>query len=118
MRPVGKRTGSRGQPATLLCLNPEGAYAIGVKLGRRSVDKPRLRATALDRLENGSARRHFVRVRVEAAPEGGFVCRLAGDQGAGVLTSMALANGLAVVAEGVTAIEPGEPVEVLMLDWD
>lgn len=38
VRPVGKRTGSRGQPATLLCLNPEGAYAIGVKLGRRSVD--------------------------------------------------------------------------------
>jgi molybdopterin molybdotransferase len=87
-------------------------------LGRRSVDKPRLRATALDRLENGSARRHFVRVRVEPGPEGGFTCRLAGDQGAGVLTSMALANGLAVVAEGVTAIEPGEPVEVLMLDWD
>jgi molybdopterin molybdotransferase len=87
-------------------------------LGRRSVDKPRLRATALERLENGSARRHFVRVRVEPGPDGGFVCRLAGDQGAGVLTSMALANGLAVVAEGVTAIEPGEPVEVLMLDWD
>jgi molybdopterin molybdotransferase len=87
-------------------------------LGRRSVEKPRLRATALERLENGSARRHFVRVRVEPGPGGGFTCRLAGDQGAGVLTSMALANGLAVVAEGVTAIEPGEPVEVLMLDWD
>jgi molybdopterin molybdotransferase len=87
-------------------------------LGRRSVDKPRLRATALERLENGSARRHFVRVRVEPTPAGSFVCRLAGDQGAGVLTSMVLANGLAVVREGVTAIEPGEPVEVLMLDWD
>lgn len=86
-------------------------------LGRRSVEKPRLRATALERLENGSARRHFVRVRVEPGPDG-FACRLAGDQGAGVLTSMALANGLAVVPEGVTAIEPGEPVEVLMLDWD
>lgn len=38
VRSVGKRMGSRGQPATLLCLDPEGAFAIGVKLGRRSVD--------------------------------------------------------------------------------
>lgn len=34
----GKRTGLRGQPATLLRLNPAGAYAIGVKIGRRSQD--------------------------------------------------------------------------------
>lgn len=38
VRTVGKRTGSRGQPATLLRLDEEGAFAIGVKLGRRSVD--------------------------------------------------------------------------------
>ena len=87
---------------------------LGRRLGRAS---PGCGRRALERLENGSARRHFVRVRVEPGPDGGFVCRLAGDQGAGVLTSMALANGLAVVAEGVTAIEPGEPVDVLMLDW-
>ena len=33
---TGKRTGLRGQPATLLRLDPEGAYSIGVKLGRRT----------------------------------------------------------------------------------
>jgi predicted NBD/HSP70 family sugar kinase len=38
VRSVGKRAGSRGQPATLLRLNEEGAYAIGVQLGRRFVD--------------------------------------------------------------------------------
>jgi predicted NBD/HSP70 family sugar kinase len=35
---AGKRTGLRGQPATLLRLNPEGAYSIGVELGRRTLD--------------------------------------------------------------------------------
>ena len=35
---TGKRTGRRGQPATLLCLDPRGAYSIGVKLGRRWLD--------------------------------------------------------------------------------
>ena len=38
VRTAGKRTGQRGQPATLLRLDPRGAYAIGVKLGRRWVD--------------------------------------------------------------------------------
>ena len=35
---MGKRAGLRGQPATLLRLNPKGAYAIGIKLGRRTLD--------------------------------------------------------------------------------
>ena len=38
VRCEGKRSGLRGQPATLLQLNAEGAYAIGVKVGRRSLD--------------------------------------------------------------------------------
>lgn len=38
VRTTGKRTGLRGQPATLLGLDPRGAYAIGVKIGRRTVD--------------------------------------------------------------------------------
>ena len=38
VRTVGKRAGARGQPATLLQLNAEGAYSIGIQLGRRSVD--------------------------------------------------------------------------------
>ena len=35
---VGKRSGARGQPATMLRLDPDGAYSIGIKLGRRSLD--------------------------------------------------------------------------------
>jgi predicted NBD/HSP70 family sugar kinase len=38
VRTEGKRTGARGQPATLLTLDPEGAYSIGIKIGRRSLD--------------------------------------------------------------------------------
>ncbi len=38
IRADGKRRGERGQPATLLTLDPAGAYSIGVKIGRRSVD--------------------------------------------------------------------------------
>ncbi len=38
VRSEGKRSGLRGQPATLLSLNAGGAYSIGVKVGRRSLD--------------------------------------------------------------------------------
>lgn len=38
VRTAGKRTGLRGQPATLLALDPGGAYAIGIEIGRRSSD--------------------------------------------------------------------------------
>jgi predicted NBD/HSP70 family sugar kinase len=38
VRSEGKRTGARGQPATILRLDPQGAYSVGVKLGRRSLD--------------------------------------------------------------------------------
>lgn len=38
IRSDGKRQGDRGQPATLLRLDPGGAYSVGVKIGRRSLD--------------------------------------------------------------------------------
>jgi molybdopterin molybdotransferase len=85
-------------------------------LGRRVLDRPRRLARTRDHLENGSARRHFVRVRVTWEPAAGYVCQLAGDQGSGVLTSMVAANALAVVGEGVTAIPAGDMVEILPLD--
>jgi predicted NBD/HSP70 family sugar kinase len=37
VKTLGKRSGNRGQPATLLTLNSDGAYAIGVTIGRRSL---------------------------------------------------------------------------------
>jgi molybdopterin molybdotransferase len=85
--------------------------------GRQQLDRPPLWARALEPLENGSARRHFVRVHIDWQGDG-LVARLAGDQGAGILTSMVLANGLAIVREGVTAIEAGQSVEVLPFDWE
>lgn len=38
IRTEGRRSGQRGQPATLLSLDPAGAMTLGAKIGRRSVD--------------------------------------------------------------------------------
>ena len=47
----------------------------------------------------------------------GYHARTTGEQGSGVLTSMAKANGLAIVPEGTYILEAGSEVTVQMLDW-
>ena len=42
---------------------------------------------------------------------------MTGDQGSGVLSSMALANGLAICPEDVPRMKAGAEVVVQMVDW-
>jgi molybdopterin molybdotransferase len=58
---------------------------------------------------------HFLRVMVE--PDGdGLAARLTGPQGSGLLSSMAKADGLAIVAEGRTELREGEELPVMLLE--
>ncbi|HEY7033001.1 MAG TPA: gephyrin-like molybdotransferase Glp [Thermomicrobiales bacterium] len=91
--------------------------ALRKLLGHRNLGIPIVQARLLDRIDNPGGRRHFVRVRVEADAPGGYVARVAGSQGAGVLTSLLLANGLLVVPEDLAVAEPGTVLPVQMLDW-
>jgi molybdopterin molybdotransferase len=91
--------------------------AIRKLLGHADLGIPTVQATLLDRIENPGGRRHFVRVRVEPAGPGGYTARVVGSQGAGVLTSLVLGNGLLIVPEDVAVAEPGRVFAVQMLDW-
>jgi molybdopterin molybdotransferase len=75
--------------------------------------RPRLSARARSRIDNPGSRRGYLRVRLHRRGEG-FEAELTGDQGSGILRSMALADGLAVVAPDTT-VEAGESVEVIVL---
>lgn len=81
--------------------------------GHRDVFRPRLRARALEALANPGRRRAYLRVTLTADGEG-CGARLTGDQGSGILRSMVLADGLAVVS-GDSVIDKGEWVEVIVL---
>jgi molybdopterin molybdotransferase len=89
--------------------------AILKMLGHKDLAKPTVKAIVEEPLTN-SGRRGFVRV-VVTREEDGYHARTTGEQGSGVLTSMAKANGLAVVPEGVRRVEAGSEVTVQMLDW-
>lgn len=63
-------------------------------------------------------RRAFLRVRLEtdASAESGYRAHTAGGQGSHVLSALAVANGLAVIPEGIEALPEGAEVEVIRLD--
>lgn len=91
--------------------------AIRRMLGYRSLEIPTIIARLEDRVENRGGRRHYVRVAVTASPDG-YVARLAGGQGSGVLSTLTRANGLLVIPEHLPDAEAGSLLPVQMLDWD
>jgi molybdopterin molybdotransferase len=81
--------------------------------GHSQLQRPMLRARALAAIHNPGPRRAYLRVTL-APVEGGYGARLTGEQGSGILKSMATADGLAVVP-GNTTIDAGQAVEVIVL---
>jgi molybdopterin molybdotransferase len=56
----------------------------------------------------------FLRVTLDAGAEG-LVARSTGPQGSGLLHSLGVADGLAVLPRGVAGLEDGDPVRVILL---
>jgi molybdopterin molybdotransferase len=84
--------------------------------GYRTLSRPRIRARALEPIDNPGSRPGFLRVRLER--RGGEVgARPTGGQGSGILRSMLLADGLAVLP-GDTRIPKGGEVDVILLLTD
>ncbi len=90
--------------------------AIFKMMGKKNWTKPTIEAVLEDRIVNTDGRRVFTRTVIEKR-EGRYYARLTGPQGSGVLTSMARANGLAILPEDKAEMGPGEVVQVMMLDW-
>jgi molybdopterin molybdotransferase len=86
--------------------------------GHARLLRPRARARVLARLENPGPRRGYMRVRLSEG-EGGELCaRPTGEQGSGILRSMLLADGLAVLGPDAR-IAPGELIDVILIrsEW-
>jgi molybdopterin molybdotransferase len=91
--------------------------AIFKMMGRNNSAKSNTTAVLEDSVRNSDGRRIFARV-VVTRKGNEYFAKLAGPQGSGILTSMAKADGLAIIPENTTEVKSGERVEVMMLDWD
>lgn len=90
--------------------------AILKMAGRENLARPVIRAVVGEPIVNEDGRRIFARAVVEKR-DGQYFARLTGPQGSGILTSMALANGLVIVPEDKARVEAGDVVQVMMMGW-
>jgi molybdopterin molybdotransferase len=110
--------GLPGNPAAAaVCFEQFVRPAIKRMLGRSDLHAPLIRAVLQDQIENPGGRRSFARVVVSRDDTGSWRAQLSGPQGAGMMHSLALANGLLVVPERVELAQPGMAFDVQMSDW-
>lgn len=95
-----------------LFVAPALRRAMGVPDDR--LMRPVVDATLANDVRSTGDRRTFLRSRVEWR-DGGFVAATRAAQGSGVASSMRDANGLVIVAEGVTSIAAGERAPVQLI---
>ncbi len=114
----------RGIPVMSLPGNPVSAFvtwhilarpAVRRMGGHRRLHLPRIRAILDEPLVGAEHLTHFFRVRLE--PKGGGVwgVRSSAPQGSGVIRSLALSDGLAILPAGKGELPVGAQVEVLLL---
>ena len=111
--------GLPGNPvSSLVSFELFGRPAIFTMLGRDDWQRPIVRAITRDPVVNSDSRRFYARCVVSKGDDGRYYADLTGPQGSGILTSMSAANALTVIPEDVPRAEPGDEIDVMMLDWE
>ena len=85
-------------------------------MGATSVPQPLLKARSLEAMRKKPGRTEYQRGWVSTAADGSLEVKTTGNQGSGVLSSMAQANGLIVLHHAQGHVSQGDVIDVLMFD--
>ncbi len=120
--PDGRRVPHLGLPgnpvSSMVAFELFGRPAILKMLGRDDWQRPLIKAITRDKIVNTDARRFYARCIVSEGEDGRYYADLTGPQGSGILTSMSAANGLTVIPEDMPHANPGDEIDVMMIDWE
>ena len=109
--------GLPGNPVSALVALIEFARpAIMKMMGKNARTLPTIEAILDDDIENTDGRRVYARVQLYKQNDK-VHAHLTGSQGSNLLTSMTLANGLAICPENYSKLAKGDQVVVQLLDW-
>ncbi len=86
--------------------------AIRKLLGKRTLHRQTIQATALERIDSAEGRREYRRGVLHREPDGRYSVSLVGGEGAHLVAALAAANCLVVIDEEVTEVVPGSRVSV------
>jgi molybdopterin molybdotransferase len=120
-RKDGRRVPHIGLPgnpvSSMVTFELFGRPALMKMMGKTGWQRPMIKAIAEERIVNkGDARRFYARCIVSER-DGRHYASLTGPQGSGMLTSMIYANALTVIPPEVDEVQPGDEIDVIMLDW-
>lgn len=116
----------QGKPAFGLPGNPVSAMvsfeqfvkpAMRKMGGQANIFGTTVQAIAEEQLSTRTGKRYFIRCMVTYR-DGRYYARPTGDQGSGILMSMALAQGLMIIPEDQERVQPGDIVRVQLLDQE
>jgi len=85
-------------------------------MGCKPEPLPMLRAKSEESIRKKAGRTEYQRGRVRYDATGALVVKTTGQQGSGVLSSMAQANGLIVLHHDQGNVNPGDFIDVMMFD--
>jgi molybdopterin molybdotransferase len=94
-----------------------GRPALMKMMGKTDWRRPVVRAIAEERIVNRNDPRRFYARCIVRERDGRYYASLTGTQSSGALTSMVRANALTVIPEDVDEVQPGDEIDVIMLDW-
>jgi len=113
-----------GRPAFGLPGNPVAAMisfeqfvrpALRKMAGHARLFRATVEAVAAERVETQIGKKYFIRCRLTRT-EKGLRASITGEQGSGMLCSLAQATGLMIVPESIATLNAGERVNVQILD--
>ena len=110
--------GLPGNPVScMVCVEEYVRPLVRRMMGHILLYRPVRTAILDERYAKGAdaGRTHFVRVRLQER-DGVLHAALTGPQGSGILTSMALAVGIAVIPEDTPVVEAGQTIHVQLTD--
>ena len=115
-----------GVPVCVLPGNPAAVFvgfyefvrpALLRLAGRRAIELPALRAVLTGRVQSKPGRRYIILARLALA-DGRFEVTPLPNQCSVLVRTSADANALVLLPEGPASFEPGDAVEVQVLDWE
>lgn len=86
--------------------------AIRKLLGKRTLHRQTIQATALERIDSAEGMREYRRGVLHREPDGRYSVSLVGGAGPHLIAALAAANCLVVIEEEVTEVVPGARVSV------
>ena len=118
---AGRRVPHIGLPgnpvSSMITFELFGRPALMKMMGKTDWRRSVVTAIAEERIVNRNDPRLFYARCIVTQRDGSYYASLTGAQGSGMLTSMLSANALTLMPPDVDVVEPGEEIDVLMLDW-